>query len=165
MRIGFTFLKISFISFLCLINASIAFSFENEVKPDMRCTVCGMFVSKYPTWICKITHKKDKDEYFDGVKDMLVYYFNPTKYGATSDNPILEMIVKDYYSLAPHDAKKAFYVVGSDVYGPMGHEFIPFSSIEAAEAFKKDHYGKEILTFEEITSKRVESMRSGHTMK
>jgi nitrous oxide reductase accessory protein NosL len=123
-----------------------------------------MFVAKYPAWISKIIYKNGEKQYFDGVKDMLVYYFNPEKYGAAKDNPIAEMLVQDYYSLTPFDAKKAFYVVGSDVYGPMGHEYIPFSSPEAAEAFKKDHHGKEILTLDKVTSEHVESMRSGTRM-
>ena len=33
------------------------------------------------------------------------------------------------------DGKKAFYVIRSDIYGPMGHEFIPFSSKEDAQTF------------------------------
>jgi len=140
-------------------------AFEKEIHADTRCTVCGMFVSKYPAWISKIVHKDGKKEYFDGVKDMLVYYFNPEKYGAVKGNPIVELLVQDYYSLTSFDAKKAYYVVGSDVYGPMGHEFIPFSSSEAAEAFNHDHHGREILTFDRITSELVESMRSGTRMK
>jgi nitrous oxide reductase accessory protein NosL len=48
------------------------------------------------------------------------------------------------------DAGSAFFVVGSDVYGPMGKELIPFISRADAEAFKKDHKGKRILRFEDI---------------
>ena len=47
----------------------------------------------------------------------------------------------------------------------MGKEFIPFSKKEAAENFRKDHHGKRIILFDEITSEMVESMRSGHKMK
>ena len=48
------------------------------------------------------------------------------------------------------DAGSAFFVVGSDVYGPMGKELIPFISRADAEAFKKDHKGNRILRFEDI---------------
>jgi len=150
---------------LFLLSVATLQAFESEIHSDTRCTVCGMFVAKYPAWICKVVLKDGKKEYFDGVKDMLVYYFEPAKYGANKDNPVVEMLTQDYYSLTVIDAKKAFYVVGSDVYGPMGHEFIPFSSAEAADAFNHDHHGKEILTFDQITLERVESMRSGTRMK
>ena len=48
------------------------------------------------------------------------------------------------------EAKNAFFVIGSEVYGPMGHELIPFVSRSDAEAFKKDHKGKRILKFEDV---------------
>ena len=41
--------------------------------------------------------------------------------------------------------------MGSDVYGPMGHELIPFFTKEDAAEFKKDHKGTRILVFEQIT--------------
>ena len=136
-----------------------------DIAASARCAVCGMFVAKYPAWSTEIIHQSGKAGLFDGVKDMMVYFFHPEQYGAAAKDPITEIWVKDYYSLSFIDAKKAFFVTGSDVYGPMGHEFIPFSSKEAAEAFLNDHKGKNILTFDEITSKEVESMRVGQKMK
>jgi nitrous oxide reductase accessory protein NosL len=42
---------------------------------------------------------------------------------------ILEAIgVTDYYRVQRIDAHKAYYVVGSDVLGPMGHELIPLET-------------------------------------
>ena len=144
---------------------SAGMSVAQDVNKDARCTICGMFVAKYPAWITKIVHEKKTTLYFDGVKDMMVYFFHPEKYGADKANPIGELWLKDYYSLDWIDAKKAFFVIGSDVYGPMGHEFIPFSSNEAAVSFSKDHDGKKIITFDKITDEQVQSMRSGHRMK
>ena len=56
-------------------------------------------------------------------------------------------------------------MIGSDIYGPMGKEFIPFSSKEAAENFLQDHQGKKTLSFDDITDELVQSMRSGSKMK
>jgi nitrous oxide reductase accessory protein NosL len=64
-------------------------------------------------------------------------------------------MVSDYYTQDAIDGKKAFYVIGSDVYGPMGNEFIPFISLEDAKTFKEDHLGVEILSFDEITEEKV----------
>ncbi len=136
-----------------------------EVEKDTRCSVCGMFVAKYPAWISQILFQNGKNEFFDGVKDMMAFYFQPRQYGGQKDNPVKEIWVKDYYSLNWSDGRKAFYVTGSDVYGPMGHEFIPFSSREAAEAFAKDHKGKSIFEFDQITGAMVDSMRVGTKMK
>jgi copper chaperone NosL len=136
-----------------------------KIEKDIRCSICGMFVAKYPIWISQIRHKSGKIEYFDGVKDMMVYFFNPQQYGGAQNDELTEVWTKDYYSLEWLDARKSFFVVGSDVYGPMGHEFIPFGSMPAAESFKKDHKGKEILTFLEITDAKAQAMRVGHKMK
>ncbi len=63
---------------------------------------------------------------------------------------IAEFIVTDYYSLEAIDGKKAFYVIGSNIYGPMGEELIPFKNENEAKKFNQDHFGKKILKFEEI---------------
>jgi len=124
-----------------------------------RCPVCGMFVVKYPTWLAQVQMEDGTTLFFDGVKDLMALYFEPNKYG--SDSTVAEVYVTDYYSQKWIDGKKAFYVIGSDTYGPMGNEFIPFDSKAAAENFKKDHKGKEILSFDQIDLDLVNEMRSG----
>jgi copper chaperone NosL len=138
----------------------------DNVPDDARCSVCGMFVAKYPNWLAQIHYDTPHEtKYFDGVKDMMVFYFNPEHYGGSARENIKDILVKDYYTLSSLPAKEAFYVIGSDVYGPMGHELIPFQSREAAEAFSKDHHGKKIITFDEITPELVESLRMNQKMR
>lgn len=135
------------------------------VESSERCAVCGMFVAKYPNWVTQIQYEDGKPKYFDGVKDLMAYLFDPASYGSNPGLQAKEIWVKDYYTLEWIDGRAAVYVGGSDVFGPMGKEFIPFSKREAAENFRKDHHGKKILLFEEITSEMIKSMRSGHKMK
>ena len=129
-----------------------------------RCAVCGMFVGKYPEWVAQIALSDGRNFMFDGPKDMLVFYFAPEEYGVEGGR-VDHLHVKDYYSQRWLDGREAFYVIGSDVYGPMGEEFVPFDSRQAAESFLKDHHGKEILSFEDISPALVQSMRKGHKMK
>ena len=135
-----------------------------KVPPRARCAVCGMFVSKYPNWVA-VLEAGGRKRYFDGVKDLLAFYFAPTAFGGSEADSKGEIWVKDYYSLEWIDGRKAFYVTGSDVYGPMGLEFIPFAGRKAAETFKADHHGKKVLTLAEITPAMVEAMRKGMMMK
>ena len=138
----------------------------DEVSDQTRCTVCGMFVAKYPNWVVQVHYDTlEQAKLFDGVKDMMVFYFNPERYGGAARETIRDIFVKDYYSLNWLSAKEAFFVVGSDVYGPMGHELIPFAAREAAESFSKDHHGKNIITFDEITPEIIESLRMGQRMR
>ena len=138
----------------------------DTVSSQVRCSVCGMFVAKYPNWLAQI-HYDDPGQtsFFDGVKDMMVFYFNSERFEAPPRETIKNVFVKDYYSLKWFSAKDAFYVIGSDVYGPMGHELIPFETKGAAESFSKDHHGKEIITFGEITPELIDSLRVGQRMR
>jgi copper chaperone NosL len=165
-QISFRLLFI-FILMVLLVPAGYGDAEPVDKLPDnARCSVCGMFVAKYPNWLAQIHYDtSDETKYFDGVKDMMVFYFNPEHYGGSVRENIKNMFVKDYYSLSWLPAKEAFYVIGSDVYGPMGHEFIPFQSREGAESFSKDHHGKNILRFDEITPEIVESLRMNQKMR
>jgi len=113
-----------------------------EVTEDEKCPICGMFVYKYPKWAAQIFYA-DKHYSFDGVKDLMKYYF-------LNKDGISKILVTDYYSQKAIEARESFFVVGSDVYGPMGDELIPFAKLEDAKTFSLDHKGKKILRFDEI---------------
>jgi len=129
-----------------------------HVPRKAKCPVCGMFVYKYPRWAAVLKIKingKEKNLYFDGVKDLMKFYFSPEKWGEYKDITISKIDVTDYYQQKIINGKKAFYVIGSDVLGPMGNELIPFEKESDAEVFSRDHLGKKILSFDEITEKTV----------
>ena len=123
------------------------------VPAKAKCPVCGMFVSKYPKWAGLIV-VGEKKYYFDGVKDMMKFYIFDADF-PYDRNKISSMKVTDFYTLEAISAKEAFYVSGSDLYGPMGNELIPFKTGKAAKNFMKDHGGNEIVPFSEITPKMV----------
>lgn len=154
---------------LCLLLgmscASVMAAPVDPVDPDQRCAVCGMMVVKYNPWITQIHASGEAAVMFDGVKDMMAYYFNPTAYGGGGDMSTAEVWVKDYYTLKYFDGREAFYVVGSDVMGPMGEELVPFSSRAAAENFLTDHKGREVLRFNGIEAEMIMSMKKRHMMK
>jgi nitrous oxide reductase accessory protein NosL len=138
---------------------------EDGVTKESRCPVCGMFVAKYPQWLTRINMSDGSTEFFDGVKDMMAFYFSPQQFGAAAGVAADEIYVRDYYSLDWIDAKNAMFVLGSDVYGPMGHELVPFAGRPGAESFLNDHHGSRIYSFSEITPEVIESLRKGHKMK
>ena len=113
-----------------------------HVEKYEKCPVCGMHVYKYPRWAAQIFYK-DKHYSFDGVKDMMKWYFEHSK-------GIKEIKVSDYYSQHAINGRNAYFVIGSDTYGPMGYELIPFSSFDDAKNFMHDHKGKKIFRFNEI---------------
>jgi copper chaperone NosL len=137
-----------------LLNTPLLWAQEGKaVKPGPRdkCPVCGMFVAKYPDFIAALTFKDGTHAFFDGVKDMMKYYSNLQKYNPSKKREdIAHIHVTDYYSLNLVDGSNAFYVSGSDIYGPMGKELIPFEKEADAKEFLKDHKGKSLLRFQDI---------------
>ncbi|MBW2309310.1 MAG: nitrous oxide reductase accessory protein NosL [Deltaproteobacteria bacterium] len=131
---------------------------RKPTKKD-KCPVCGMFVYKYPDWVGEIIFKDDSVFFFDGAKDLFKYYFNLKKYNPKKIQADIDsMYVTEYYDLKLINARDAFYVIGSDVYGPMGNELIPFANEPDAREFMKDHKGKKILKFDSITPRAIKSL-------
>ncbi|WP_457606081.1 nitrous oxide reductase accessory protein NosL [Nitratifractor sp.] len=126
---------------------------EISVPHGAKCPVCGMFVSKYPKWAAEMV-VDGKRYYFDGVKDMMKFYIFDGDF-PYDRKKIEKMLVTDFYTLEAIPARKAWYVLGSKVYGPMGNELIPFKTKKEAEGFIADHGGDRIVRFDQITGKMV----------
>ncbi|MBU1236568.1 MAG: nitrous oxide reductase accessory protein NosL [Gammaproteobacteria bacterium] len=121
--------------------------------PKDTCPVCGMLVSKYPNWVATIVYKDGHAHHFDGAKDMFKFWFDPPKYVAGHSQKMITAIwVTEYYGLRKIDARKAWYVIGSDVLGPMGHEFVPLANQADADDFLREHKGKRMLRFDEVSA-------------
>ena len=124
-----------------------------SVPTDAKCPVCGMFVHKYPKWSTEISLNGNRF-YFDGVKDMMKYYIFLEDF-PYDRNSVESITVSDYYTLEAIDAKDAFYVIGSDILGPMGKELISFKNQKHAKSFRDDHGGEKILLFKDIDTKVI----------
>jgi len=122
------------------------------VPQKSRCPVCGMFTDKYPKWAAIIEEQNHQKRYFDGVKDMMKFYFNPEQFHHKKA-PIAKIWVSDYYTFEAINAKEAYFVIGSNIYGPMGEELIPFKTKADAKNFLDEHHGKKIVTFDMIQEK------------
>lgn len=124
-----------------------------------KCPVCGMFVAKYQAFMAQVIFTDGSYALFDGAKDMFKYYLHLPKYNAAKKpSDIAFIYVTDYYSLSPVDGRAAWYVIGSDVFGPMGQEPIPFALEADAREFMKDHAGKVVLPFAAVTPELLKGL-------
>ena len=133
-------------------------------KPGAKetCPVCGMFVSLYPDWTAWASGQDGSVRFFDGAKDLFKFIQAPEKWAAPKGwGKTVQAVVTEYYTLSQVDATHAFFVIGSDVLGPMGHELVPLQSRADAETFLKDHKGQRILTFEEVTGAVINALDQG----
>ncbi len=130
-----------------------------QPSPKDKCAVCGMFVTKFPDWTAEIIYRDGTYSVFDGPKDMFKYMNDMKTYApGRHQADVVALYVTDYYSVLPIDGFQALYVMGSDVYGPMGTEFIVFQHEKDARVFMKDHQGKRILRFRDITPEIIKAI-------
>jgi nitrous oxide reductase accessory protein NosL len=153
---------LSQLPWLWVLAAVLAVAAPPPPGPKTLCPVCGMLVAKYPNWIATVTWKDGHVHHFDGAKDLFKFLQALPKYAPNHRNQdITGLYVTEFYGLQVMDARKALYVIGSDVMGPMGHELTPLASRADAEDFLKDHKGKRILRFDEVTAQVVAAVDAG----
>ncbi len=128
-----------------------------------RCPVCGMFPARYHEWLATIEFRDGTAVYFDGAKDMFKFWLNMKKYDTKghTQKDVKTMGVTGYYATEMIDARKAYYVIGSDVLGPMGHELIPHPDLYDAKEFMKDHHGKAIVRFQDVDMDMLKGLDEG----
>jgi len=145
---------------LCVSTVLFAEGPEDSTSPEKeRCPVCKMFVSMFEEWNSRIEFKDRAATVFDGSKCMFKYYLNMQKYDSSRKRSDVSSIsVRDYYSKTYVDARQAFFVIWSDIYGPMGHEPIPFEREVDAKSFLKEHKGKRILRFQDINTRVITAL-------
>ena len=132
--------------------------------PQLRdtCPVCGMLVARYPAWIATVLYEDGDADHFDGAKDLFKYIFDLPRYAPDrAPDGISAIGVTEYYGLTRIDAREAWYVIGSGVLGPMGHELVPLETEADAQEFMEDHEGVRILRFGEVTPELLERLDAG----
>lgn len=126
---------------------------EARVPGDRdRCPVCGMFVAPFPEWLAQIVYRDGSVLFFDGAKDLFRYLLDPERAARGPGGPGIDrIIVTGYYDRRAVDARRASFVAGSDVLGPMGAELVAHASAAEARDFARDHGGARVLSFGEVT--------------
>jgi len=119
-----------------------------------ECVVRHIKVYKNPKWVSKIELQNGKKLFFSTPKSMFEFYFRPGKWfdiGVKDESDFKDIIITDYSSLKLIDAKKAFYVYGSNVTSPAGDDLVAFETKQAAQSFAKIHNGKRVMSFSKVS--------------
>lgn len=156
-----------FVTALFAVNAAAAtVGLPDGSKLDLSvpCPVCGMKPEESKLGPAAAVFKDGKVVGFDAPGDMFRYVLDPKKYGFEAGN-VKDLFVTEHGTKNFIDAKKALYVVGSDVTGDMGPEVVPFSKKEDAEKFKSEHHGKNVASYVQITLEDVTSKKKMLKMK
>lgn len=126
------------------------------------CPVCQMKVKASDDWAAEIYYKDQTKLMFESPGDMLAFYTAPTGYGVDDVHKdlvnVTKIMVKDYQSKQPIDARQAVFAYKSKVEGPMGADFLPFGNRADAEAFVAANGGT-LLSLNEVTSEMARDLR------
>jgi nitrous oxide reductase accessory protein NosL len=126
------------------------------------CPVCHMKVKASDDWTSEIYYRDRTKLMFESPGDMMAFFSEPSRYGVDAPHRDLSRIekvtVKDYQTRRVLDAQEASFVYKSAVEGPMGPDFIPFGSGEAAEAFAAANGGT-LTSLSEVTGDLVREVR------
>jgi copper chaperone NosL len=150
-----------------------------EITDGVQCDVCGMIIANHHGPNGQLFHESntptghDNPALFDSLSSCFFpYYFERQR----RDWTVASMYATDYSTvdydlvtegdttyISSHTAPESFapardlhYVVGSDVVGAMGPDFLPFSRAEDASEFADEHGGS-VARFDDIDETLVGS--------
>ena len=113
-------------------------------KARPRCERCGMFTDIQPRWTAGAVAADGRDVHFDAPRCMFEWLRSVEGRGGEAP------WVTEYYTQRKRPAAFVWYVVGSDVTGPMGPDLVPIGDEAGAQRFRAEHHGRAVLTFDQV---------------
>jgi nitrous oxide reductase accessory protein NosL len=121
---------------------------EPAVSRD-RCPVCEMFPARYPRHKCQILARNGRRFHFCSTQCLFKFLAHPERRAESETSPRL-IWVTDFAKGGWIGGRTAYYVTGSNILGPMGHEAIAFDRRSEAAAFARRNGGR-VLTFDAVS--------------
>lgn len=116
--------------------------------PTDRCPVCAMFPARRPEAAAAMTLHSGETFYFCGNGCLLRTWLRPTVHLGQAQGAIDRLVVRDFFSGQDVDGRRAFYVAGSDVVGPMGPAIVTLGEEAHVATFRKRHGGATVFTLD-----------------
>lgn len=123
---------------------------DARAQSGARCAHCGMRVDPGSSWRAGASAADGTALVFDTPKCMV----RIVRSGRGARDPW----VIEYYSAERRPAEGLFYVLGSDVLGPMGRDLVPIEGRDRAARFLADHHGQRVLAWSEIDAASIEAL-------
>ncbi len=119
------------------------------IEVHKECPLCGMIPARYPQFHCQLVLKNGDYVAFDSATGLLTYLLFPDKTGM-EPGKVSQVYFKDYVTEAWIPSDQTYFVVGSEIMGPMGIEFLAVDSEENALAVKRQEKGELIIQYQQI---------------
>ena len=108
-----------------------------------------MFPSRIPQCAAGLELRDGRTYYFCSNRCALQTWRQPLTY-LGADAVVSRFVVLDYFSGRPIEAVTAWWIVGSDVVGPMGPALVTLHTRKDVEAFQRRHGGSHIFRLDQI---------------
>lgn len=127
-------------------------------KEGDRCPVCAMTThdKKMPAAIALMD---GRTFYFCGPGCMIRSWLDPKTHLGVEKSALKTAVATEFLTGSHVDAQAAFWVMGSDVVGPMGPMPVALKDQASVDAFKKRHGGTRIFKLGEMTQKEWQAMK------
>jgi copper chaperone NosL len=135
------------------------------IKAGDECHVCGMLIHGFPGPKAEayVTGRKLPFK-FCSTRDFFAWYLQPETAAVVGAVYVEDMGATDWdhpsYK-AFMDARKAWYVVGSDAHGAMGPTLASFRERSAARAFAARHGGR-LVSFDAVDLALLNTLNADH---
>lgn len=132
-------------------NNKATMNFTKDTSGEIR----KLKIYKNPAWVSKINFSNKKEAFFSSPKSMFEFYFNKNKWQKFDVKTIDDMediLVTDFKTHEVINAKKAYFIYGSNKISPAGDDLVSFKTLKDAQDFKISNNGRRIFRFSEISN-------------
>jgi nitrous oxide reductase accessory protein NosL len=121
------------------------------INPAQRCPVCHMYCARYLRWNAQIVFKDGTMSAFDSPRDLFRFLNDMAKYDDRyRPQDVGRIYVRDWGKWTWTDARKAYFLSGSTLTGPMrGPDYPAFSTRKDAEDMAASTSSGNVLTFDQ----------------
>ena len=91
---------------------------------------------------------------------MIRTWLDPQTHLNAEKGALKNAVATDFLTGDHIDAEDAFWIVGSDVVGPMGPMPVPLKNQASVEAFKKRHGGTQVFQLKEMTLEKLKALKT-----
>ncbi|MBI5250176.1 MAG: nitrous oxide reductase accessory protein NosL [Desulfomonile tiedjei] len=120
-----------------------------------ECPVCHMYPARYPKNRCQLIDAQKAVYHFCSTQCLFAFLNDPKPFANKDVKPTM-IWVADYPSESWISAKTAYYLVGSRVQGPMGHEALAFDKNAEALSLSRQEGGN-VLMFPEVGIEKIKA--------
>jgi copper chaperone NosL len=129
-----------------------------HVSEGDLCPVTGRPIPASSPWTAAVTLRDGRAYYLLSPRALARGYLHAREAFRVEQSAIVRLLVTDYTSGKPIDARRAYFLLGTKVIGPRGPDLIVVDSDEGAKRLQREREGR-VLRLSDLTRDLLRTMR------